>query len=70
MDLDYRLGSTPNSPHNLDLETTRCYIRDIAKILAEYSWIYSVRNTDIFLRNVLERIPSEVSSIHHFLITV
>ncbi|GFT76364.1 protein RRNAD1 [Nephila pilipes] len=33
------------------------YFIDLTQILAEYSWIYDVRNTEIFIHNVLENIP-------------
>lgn len=49
------------SSWTLSDQRTIAYIRDITKILAEYSWIYCVRNTDIFVEDVLEKIPSEVT---------
>ncbi|KAG8193299.1 hypothetical protein JTE90_003786 [Oedothorax gibbosus] len=33
------------------------YLEQVTDILAQYSWIYETRNTDIILHNVLEKIP-------------
>ena len=44
-----------------DHDSAITYLRSITKILAEYSWIYSVRNTEIFAQNVLDKIPAEVN---------
>lgn len=33
------------------------YLTDVTQILAKYSWIYNVRNTEIFIHDVLEKIP-------------
>lgn len=46
---------------NLDEVTAFAYIREITKVLAEFSWIYSTKNTEIFICDVLENIPSDVS---------
>ncbi|XP_035225383.1 protein RRNAD1-like isoform X1 [Stegodyphus dumicola] len=48
-----------SSMWNMDHETILKYLSEITELLAEYSWIYNVRNTDIFLHDVLEKIPSE-----------
>lgn len=43
-----------------DHDSAISHLKNITKILAEYSWIYSVRNTDIFVHDVLDKIPTEV----------
>ncbi|GFY65838.1 protein RRNAD1 [Trichonephila inaurata madagascariensis] len=45
------------SAFQMDDISSMTYLRDVTQILAEYSWIYNVRNTEIFIHNVLENIP-------------
>lgn len=44
---------------NISEEKAYEFIQDITRTLAEYSWIYVTRNTNIFLNDVLEKIPIE-----------
>ncbi|GIY39926.1 protein RRNAD1 [Caerostris darwini] len=46
------------SAFQIDDDTAIKYLKDVTHILAEYSWIYNVRNTDILIYKALDNIPS------------
>ncbi|GFQ64920.1 protein RRNAD1 [Trichonephila clavata] len=48
---------TEISAFQMDNISLMIYLRDVTQILAEYSWVYNVRNTEIFIHDVLENIP-------------